>query len=150
MGKTKTIYEITYGLAPYFKSILFDSIGRSDVYTYSFYESLNEVTQSSETDLHVTFWKADSNQVQSRHFGSSFLGHTRHLDLLIQLRDLTKDLNPSKLYQISMDGPKANLTFFNVYLNKLAETTLYSLINIGTCDLHIVHGSLQIGESLSG
>ena len=49
-----------------------------------------------------------------------------------------------------MDGPKANLAFFNVYLNKLAETTLCSLINIGTCNLHIVHGSLQTGESLSG
>ena len=49
-----------------------------------------------------------------------------------------------------MDGPKANLTFFNEYLNKFAETTLYSLINIGTCNLHIIHGSLQTGESLSG
>ena len=58
---------------------------------YSFDESLNEVTQSSE------IWNADSNQVQSRYFGSSFRGHTRHLDLLTHFRDLTKDLNPSKL-----------------------------------------------------
>ena len=44
MGRTKTVYEITHGLAPYFKSIHVDVIGRSDVYTYSFDESLNEVT----------------------------------------------------------------------------------------------------------
>ena len=48
MGRTKTMYEITHGLAPCFKSILNDAIGRSDVYTYLFDESLNEVTQSSE------------------------------------------------------------------------------------------------------
>ena len=71
--------------------------------TYSFDESLNEVTEPSEMGRYVRFWNADSNQVQSRYFGSIFLGHTRHLDLLTHFRDLTKDLNPSKLYRISMD-----------------------------------------------
>ena len=51
MGRTTVMYERTHGLTPYFKSILVDSIGRSDVYTYSFDESLNEVTKSS--DLYV-------------------------------------------------------------------------------------------------
>ena len=87
MGRTNTMYEITPGLAPYFKSIVFNAIGRSDVYMYSFDESLNELTQSSGMDLYVRFWNADSNQVQSRYFGSSFLGHTRHLDLLTYFRD---------------------------------------------------------------
>ena len=80
MGRTKTMYEITHGLAPYFKLILADAIGRSDLYTHSFDESLNEVTQSSEMDLFVRYWNADSNQVQSRYFGSSFFGQTRPLD----------------------------------------------------------------------
>ena len=44
---------------------LIDAIGQSDVYMYSFDESLIEVTQSSEMNLCVKFWKADSNQVQS-------------------------------------------------------------------------------------
>ena len=85
MGRTKTMYEITHGLAPCFKSILNDAIGRSDVYTYLFDESLNEVTQSSEMDRHVRLWNADSSQVQFRYFSSSFLGHTGHLDLLNHL-----------------------------------------------------------------
>ena len=101
-------------------------------------------------DLYVRFWNGDSDQVQSRYFGSSFLGHTRHLDLLTHFRDLTKDLNPSKLFEISVDGPNTNLKFFNEYSNKFAETTLPSLINIATCNIHIVYGCLQTGESLSG
>ena len=60
----------------------------------------------------------------------SFLAHKRHLDLLAQFRNLTKDLNPSKLYQKSMDGPNTNLKFLNEYSNKFVETTLHSLINI--------------------
>ena len=149
MRRTKTMCKITHGLAPCFKSILVGAIGRSDVYTYLFDKSLNEVAKSSEMNLFVRFWNADSNQVQSRYLGSTFLGHTTHLDLLTHSRDLTKDLNPSKLYQISKDGPNTNLKFFNEYSNKSAETTLHSVINIGTCNLHIVHGSLQTGESAS-
>ena len=67
---------------------LTDAIGQSDVYMYSFDESLIEVTKSSEMDLCLKFWKADSNQVQSWYFMSSFLGRTRHLDLLAYFRDL--------------------------------------------------------------
>ena len=66
----------------------------------------------------------------NRNMSVSFLGHKRHLDLLAQFRNLTKDLNPSKLYQKSMDGPNTNLKFFNEYSNKFVETTLHSLINI--------------------
>ena len=150
MGRTKTMHKITHGLAPYFKSILVDAIGWADVCTYSFEESLNEVTQSSEMDLYVRFWNADSNQAQSRYFVSSLVIQQSHMDFLAHFRDLTKDLNPSKLYQISMDGPNTNLKFFNQYSNKFAETTLHSLTNIGTCKLHIVHGTIQTGESASG
>ena len=144
MGRTRTMCGITHGLAPYSKSILVDAIGRSDVCKCSFDESLNKVTQSSEMDLYVRFWNADSNQVQSRYFGSSFLGHTTHLDLLTHFRDLAKDLNPSKLYQISMDGPNTNLKFFNEYSNKLAETTFHFLFKIGTCNLILFMGASKL------
>ena len=49
-----------------------------------------------------------------------------------------------------MDTPNTNLMFFNEYSNKFAETLLHSLINSGICNLHIVHGSFQTGESASG
>ena len=64
-------------------------------------------------------------------------------------RDVTKDLNPSKFYQISMYGPNTNLKFFNEYSNKFTETTHHSLINIWTFNLYVIHGSLQTGESAS-
>ena len=60
-------------------------------------------------------------------------------NLLTHFRDLTKDLNLSKLYQISMDdGPKMNLKFFNENSSKFAENTLHSLINIGICNQQLL------------
>ena len=49
-----------------------------------------------------------------------------------------------------MDRPNTNLKFFNEYSNKFAETSFHSLFKIGTCNLHLVYGNLQTGESASG
>ena len=35
-----------------------------------------------------------------------------------------------------MGGPNTNFKFFNEYSNKFAETKLFSIINIGNCNLH--------------
>ena len=115
----------------------------------SFDESLNEVTQTSEMDLYVRFWDVNANRVKNRYFGSSFLGHTTSKDLLTHFNDVVKDLEPSKLYQISMDGPNVNLKFFDDFSRSFAENNLHSLVNIGVCSLHVVHGSLKSGEEIT-
>ena len=57
-----------------------------------FDESLNEATQTSEGDLYVKFWDVNENKVNVRYFGSSFLGHGTHQNLLSHFSDITKDL----------------------------------------------------------
>ena len=49
-----------------------------------------------------------------------------------------------------MEGPNTNLKFFNEYSSKFAEIAFHSLIKAGTCNLHIVYGSLQTSESAYG
>ena len=44
MTRTKNMYDITHGLAPYFKSILVNSLNKSDLFVYSYDESLNKIT----------------------------------------------------------------------------------------------------------
>ena len=51
MARTKSLYVINHGLAPYFKSLIKTSIDRPDIFSFSFDESLNEATQTSEMDL---------------------------------------------------------------------------------------------------
>ena len=61
------------------------------------------------------FWESVSNRVETRYFGSSFLGHTIHQDICSHFIDVTKELNSTRLYQISMDGPSVNVNikFYN-------------------------------------
>ena len=90
--------------------LLHDSINKSPVYTLSFDERLNKVTQGCEMDLIICFWD-DDNMVKVRYLGSSFFGHSITKDLMTQFEEVTNKVAPDKLFQISMDGPKVNLRF---------------------------------------
>ena len=149
MACSKSMYKLNHGLAPHFKSLLLETLQMSEIHVYSIDESLNEVTQTSEMDLYIRFWDLNGNRVNVRYFGSSFLGHTTHKDVLTHFNDIVKGLEPPKLYQISMDGPNVNLRFPDEFTSSLTETVLHSLINIGSCNLHIIHGSLKTGEAVT-
>ena len=69
MTRTKSIYVIKHGLAPYFKYLLKTSLDRSNIFSFSFNESLNEVTQTSEMDLYVRFWDVSENEVNVHYYG---------------------------------------------------------------------------------
>ena len=88
--------------------LLHDSINKSPVYTLSFDESLNKVTQECEVDLIIRIWD-DDNMVKVWYLGSSFFAHLTAKELMTQ--GVTNKLAPEKLYQISMDGPKVNWSF---------------------------------------
>lgn len=49
------------------------------------------------------------------------------------------------MVQISMDGPNVNWKFFNNMKAKLADEFDTTLINIGSCGLHIIHNSFKAG-----
>ena len=133
MGRSKAMYVINHGLAPHFKKCLLDDINASDINVYSFDESLNDVTQTSEMDLIVRYWDVNRSQVKSRYLGSSFLGHATHIDLLRHFNKVTEELSFSKLYQISMDGPNVNLKFYKEFVTSKESDAVHSLINIGSC-----------------
>ena len=58
LARVKSIYAVTHGLAPYFKSVLVSTLDKSDVHVYSLDEVLNDVTQTCEMDFYVRFWES--------------------------------------------------------------------------------------------
>ena len=66
----------------------------------------NDVTQTTEMDLHVRYWNPIENRVKVTYYDSTFLGHRTHMDLLNHFKSLTNDFPSNKVYQVSMDGPK--------------------------------------------
>ena len=109
MSRSKSMYV---GLALYFKSVLETNLHKADFLVYSFDESLNDVTQTTEMDLYVRYWDPIENRVKVRYYDSPFLGHGTHTDLLNHFKSITNDLPSNKVYQVSMDGPSVNLKFY--------------------------------------
>ena len=76
------LHTITYGIAPYFASLLLEDIKHSDNFSISFDESLKSVTANQQMDIVITFWNKLNSKVEVRYLTSIFLGHTRADDLL--------------------------------------------------------------------
>ena len=143
LGKTKALYTATHGIAPHFKHLLKDNLNKSEVMVYSFDECVNEITQTREMDLIIRYWNNHAQKVDVRYWGSSFFGHATHQDLLKQFMKIASELDPEKLYQISMDGPKFNTKFYGEIITNRVQSMFHKLIDFDSCNLHIVHGILK-------
>ena len=126
------MYVINQGLAAFFQSVLNAASKSLNIHVFCFDESLNEVTQTCDMDMYIRYWNDNSNTVNVLCYGSSFLGHETHQDLLHHFNSLTKDLDRTHLYQISMDGPNVNMKFFEEFSQHHKERSFNSLNNIGS------------------
>ncbi|XP_066934412.1 uncharacterized protein [Clytia hemisphaerica] len=145
LGADKLRYSCNYGLAPYFRSILQDEVKKSEIYVMSFDESLNDVNQKCQMDLIVRYWDEKTQQVKVRYWDCSYLGHSTQADLLEHFSKTTESLDPSKMVQVSMDGLNVNLKFLKTLISSREEINVPSLVDIGTCPLHTVNNSFQVG-----
>ena len=59
MITSKLSYIVNHRLAPYFKTILKDEITKSDCYIVSFDGNLNDITQTCQMDLLVSYWDVE-------------------------------------------------------------------------------------------
>ena len=57
VGSTKCLYMTSFGLAPYFKSLLKESLKESPYYACCFDESYNSSIKKGQMDFHELFWE---------------------------------------------------------------------------------------------
>ena len=69
---TKACYIANFGIAPHFISVLNHEISKSAIYSWSFDEGFNKITQNCEMNLLICFWDETGNDGKVRYFGSSF------------------------------------------------------------------------------
>ena len=99
-------------------------------------------------DMIVRFWNSESSKVTERYFNSECMGHATTADMLAHLKNGMDLLNPSSLVQISMDGPNVNWKFYHNLFQERKSEELPDLLNIGSCSLHVVHGSFKKGPKI--
>lgn len=145
LKKDKTAYTICFGLAPLFRNELFTIISSVETFVICFDESLNKVVQKGQMDIHIRFWKTNSNTATTRYLTSVFLGHSDAKSLLESLKSSIPPSEMQKVLQLSMDGPNVNHKVHSMLQNDLKENCSKSLLDIGSCGLHIIHGAFKTG-----
>ena len=115
-GAHKTRYTINHGIAPYFHEILKANVNLADFYVISLDESMNSNAQANQMDCVIRYWDSEANVVKVQFWNSSYLGHRIHKDVLEKFKNSLAGLNPSKMIQVSMDGPSVSLKFLESLL----------------------------------
>ena len=138
LSRSKWGYLINHGFAPYFSEVLLSEIESSPFCVISFDENLNKKVQMGQMDILIRFWNCWDKILQLL------------LHILTCFEKGIQKFNLSKLIQISSDGPNVNLKFLRLFSGKRELDELPSLLDIGTCGLHNVHGSLKSGVKNSG
>ena len=111
---------------------------------------MNDSNQKCQVDSIIRFWDHSEQKGQVRFGGSSYLGHSTHSGLLENFNSCIDGLDPSRMVQVSMDGPSVNWKFHKALNNQRDESKLPTLIGIGSCSLHIVNGTFQRGAGNIG
>lgn len=99
-------------------------------------------------DVHVRLWDVNGTVI-SRYLGSQFMGHGTADGMLAEFNACVGSLNLAKLVQISMDGPNVNWKFYEMVQSDLKLNLKLTMLDIGSCNLHIVHGAFKNGASAS-
>ena len=144
-GPGKLKYVINWGLAPHFKDLLKTKLQNFEFLLISFDESFNKSTQNCQMDTGIRFWSQEAKQVEVRYWDSQFLGHATSRDLLENFSKSLVVLDLSKIIHISVNGPSLNWCFYDEVVKNREEMELHQLINIGRCELHVIHGSFKTG-----
>ena len=144
LGKDKLRYNITHGIAPYFRQQLISDLTAAHYFVVLFDESMNKISQKGQMDIYIRYLKAE--KVLTRYLTSVFLLRAKSENLIDAFHEGTVELAKEKIIQIGMDGPQVNHKFLRLMKTARDEEALPPFIDIGTCSLHIVSGALKTAD----
>ena len=144
MGKAKLACVLNFGISPHLRSILISDIKSSPFFLISFDKSLNYSFENCQMNI-IRFWNKNLNQAITRYFDSKFICHPTARNLLVSLNCFVDSLSLKRLTQLAMDGPRTNWVLYDLLCNEREKEENPTLINIGNCGLHIIHGVFKNG-----
>ena len=100
-------------------------------------------------DICLRFWNKENNRGKERYWDSKILGHTTHQDLLDAVHEGLRIFDMAKMVELSMDRSNVNLKLLQKLKKQRNELGSRGLIDLGSCNLHIVHSIFKFGAEES-
>ena len=143
LSKAKCGYYINFGVAPYVRKLLKETIETSPFLTILLDESLNGYAQKEQMNIKIRFWCDDKCKVTTRYLGSKFLAHGNAETISSALIETLDGFR--NCLMLSMDGPNTNWPVLDKVSSHCQQMELSSFFDVGCCGLHTVHGAFQTG-----
>ncbi|KAL7373641.1 hypothetical protein ABVT39_011347 [Epinephelus coioides] len=152
MWRNKSSLPYMFWLGSLFQRATDQRYKKSTVLCSIFDKCLNKVTQTEQLDVVARHWSEREGKVVVHYFDSEFMGHTQAEKLLEKIKRALSPLNPNKLLQISVDSPAVNWKLLRIFQEDKSreDPDAPKMISLGSCGLHVVHGSFQDGERETG
>lgn len=145
LSASKVSYTVSHGLGPYFREDIVSTLKNSGLPYTLHLDETTTVQVSKQLDLLVRYWSAD--RVVVRYLASVFLGHaTADIMLGEIVSTLNRDEIPLRnLVHVSCDGPNVNKSLLEKLDIACKNAGSPGLVNIGPCNIHVVHNSFAAG-----
>ena len=149
MGRTKLSYLMAYGLGPAFKEQLIYDVRRSNSPFSLQYDETTQSQVKKQMELHFRYWSGEHDEVWVRYYFSEFFGHADGKTVSNAIMSSLKNDNVplSQLLALGSDGPNVNKTIKRLLEEevKTACPEFSGFVDIGTCNIHIIHNSFGKG-----
>jgi hypothetical protein len=155
LGRTKLGYLITEALGPHFHRKMLEDARHASWYTLIYDETTNNEGKK-ELQIAIRYWSELESEIVCRHLTTYFIGYAKAVDLHAEIHKAVADANLvfDNILMLGSDGPNVNKAVWRLINSELIQTRSKGLVDIGTCNLHIVHnaflkGLKELGDDVS-
>lgn len=115
-------------------------------FTLCFDETTNKAGEK-EFQVKIRYWSAKEMKIVSKHICTSYMRHATAEDLIKQINDAIDSVNLSKghIVMLGSDGPNVNKKVARLLNDELKLSRGKGLIDIGTCNIHVMHNAFLKG-----
>ena len=118
---------------------------KSPFFTPLFDESLIDILNKDQMDIHILFYDIDSAAISTKYLDFCFVFCPNVNTLSGEIINSVKDLDASKMIMLDMDGPNVNWCVFDKIIVEREKRNHAPLFNVGSCGLHSIHGAFETG-----
>lgn len=150
LSRTKFRYFVADALGPYFRDHLTNDL--SGAYYTLIYDETTNAGGRKELQIFVRYWSNNCNRVISQHLQTFFIGQATAKDIQEKLNEALDNANLSRqmLLMLGSDGPNVNKKVARLINDEVIAVRQKSLVEMGTCNIHIVHNAYVKGLSHLG
>ena len=142
---SKTSYVISHGLGPYFLEQLIKDFKNWQRFVLCFDKQTNDLNKK-QLNIYFRYWNSQKGLVVTRDYRTVSLDHAQATVVVHGILDSfrTDSIDSSKMLMLSRDSPNVNKTVEKI-INDAMKKVNTELLNIGTCNLHVIHNGFKAG-----